>query len=121
MKQNCTKPSNFKYHCLYSYPLRKLVEVCAVETSVHGKNLDKITFFFHNDNNNNNNDSNLHHFESDANLHFLVGGCLMYDTTRSKIQHLYDVVCGDFSTTCADTYMSTDAHLCEYCQIFHIR
>jgi hypothetical protein len=37
--QTCTKPSKFKYHCLFSYPLRHFVEVCAEETSVAGKNV----------------------------------------------------------------------------------
>ncbi|XP_061195166.1 uncharacterized protein LOC133203391 [Saccostrea echinata] len=34
--QNCTKPSQFKYHCIYSFRQKMFVEVCSVETDVHG-------------------------------------------------------------------------------------
>ncbi|XP_062619704.1 uncharacterized protein LOC134281245 [Saccostrea cucullata] len=35
-RQNCTKPSNFKYHCLYNYRQKGFVEVCSVESYIHG-------------------------------------------------------------------------------------
>lgn len=35
--QNCTKPANFKYHCVMNEFKNKFIEVCAVEFYIIGK------------------------------------------------------------------------------------
>jgi hypothetical protein len=37
VRQNCTKPANFQYHCLLNEYANQSVEVCAIATNIIGK------------------------------------------------------------------------------------